>query len=89
MLVGERLRQMLGGQLLLGTGERGTIGVRLRVGDAQTQKQPRRNLNKSTMNIPSECRIDNINPNHAMILPRNANPKPGGIFGKDTSRSNG
>jgi hypothetical protein len=27
--------------------------------------------------------IDNFNPNHAMILPRNANPKPDGIFGKD------
>jgi hypothetical protein len=27
--------------------------------------------------------INNFNPNHAMILPRNANPKPDGIFGKD------
>src|SRR5262245_61658239 len=35
------------------------------------------------MNIPSECRIDNINPNHAMILLHGANPKPDGIFGKD------
>ena len=31
----------------------------------------------------SECRIDNINPNHAMILPHDANPKPDGIFRKD------
>jgi hypothetical protein len=34
------------------------------------------------MNIPSERRIDNINRNHAMILPHDANPKPDGIFGK-------
>jgi hypothetical protein len=35
------------------------------------------------MNIPSE-RIENINPNHAMVLPHDANPKPDGIFGKDS-----
>jgi hypothetical protein len=37
-----------------------------------------------SMNIPSECRTASIGPNHAMILPRNANPNPDGIFGKDT-----
>src|SRR5262249_55379911 len=42
-------------------------------------------LNKSTMNIPSECRIASIGRDHAMILPHDANPKPDGIFGKDTS----
>ncbi len=26
------------------------------------------------MNIPSECRIASIGPNHAMILPHDANP---------------
>jgi len=31
-------------------------------------------LNKSATNIPSECRIANIDPNDAMILPHNANP---------------
>jgi hypothetical protein len=31
-------------------------------------------LNKSTMNIPSECRIASIASNHAMILPHDANP---------------
>src|SRR5262249_52492076 len=36
------------------------------------------------MNIPSECRIEDIVPNHAMILPHDANPKPDGIFGKDS-----
>src|SRR5262245_3063708 len=40
-------------------------------------------LNKSTMNIPSECRIASIGRDHAMILPHDANPKPDGIFGKD------
>jgi hypothetical protein len=40
-------------------------------------------LNKSLMNIPSDCRIASIAPNHAMILPHDANPKPDGIFGKD------
>jgi len=40
-------------------------------------------LNKSIMNIPSECRIASIDPDHAMILPHDANPKPDGIFGKD------
>jgi hypothetical protein len=38
---------------------------------------------KSTMNIPSECRTASIGPNHAMILPHNANPRPDGIFGKN------
>jgi hypothetical protein len=37
------------------------------------------------MNIPSECSIEGIGPNHAMILPHGANPKPDGIFGKDTA----
>jgi hypothetical protein len=36
------------------------------------------------MNIPSDCRIASIVLNHAMILPHDANPKPDGIFGKDT-----
>jgi hypothetical protein len=44
----------------------------------------RRDLNKSTTNIPSECRTASIGPNHAMILPSDANPKPDGIFGKDS-----
>src|SRR5229473_5896699 len=35
------------------------------------------------MNIPSECRIASIVPNHAMILSYDANPKPDRIFGKD------
>jgi hypothetical protein len=30
-------------------------------------------LNKSIMNIPSECRTGGIGPNHAMILPHDAN----------------
>jgi len=37
------------------------------------------------MNIPSECRIASIGRDHAMILPHDANPKPDGIFGKDSS----
>jgi hypothetical protein len=36
------------------------------------------------MNIPSECRTASIGTNHAMILHRNANPNPDGIFGKDS-----
>jgi hypothetical protein len=40
-------------------------------------------LNKSTPNIPSECRIANIVRDHAMILPDDATPKPDEIFGKD------
>jgi hypothetical protein len=36
------------------------------------------------MNIPSERRIEDIVLNHAMILPHDANPKPDGIFGKDS-----
>jgi hypothetical protein len=36
------------------------------------------------MNIPSKCRTASIGPNHAMILPHDANPKPNGIFGKDS-----
>jgi len=39
------------------------------------------------MNIPSECRTASIGPNHVMILPHNANPRPDGIFGKDTYSS--
>jgi len=39
------------------------------------------------MNIPSECRIASIGRDHAMILPHDANPKPDGIFGKDTAKS--
>jgi len=31
-------------------------------------------LNKATMNIPSEFRIASIAPNHALILPNDANP---------------
>src|SRR5262249_25334326 len=42
-------------------------------------------LNKSTMNIPSECRIASIGRDHAMILPHDANLKPDGIFGKDNN----
>jgi hypothetical protein len=42
-------------------------------------------LNKSIMNITSDCRIASIALNHAMILPHDANPKPDGIFGKDRS----
>jgi hypothetical protein len=41
-------------------------------------------LNKSPMNIPSECRSANIVRDHAMILPDDATPKPDEIFGKDT-----
>src|SRR5258706_14054851 len=33
-----------------------------------------RDLNKATMNIPSEFRIASIAPNHALILPNDANP---------------
>src|SRR5262245_55652105 len=44
-------------------------------------------LNKSTMNIPSECRIASIGRDHAMILPHDANPKPDGIFGKDKRKN--
>src|SRR5260221_10740418 len=38
------------------------------------------------MNIPSECRTASIDPDHAMILSHDANPKPDGIFGKDRAR---
>ena len=37
------------------------------------------------MNIPSECKTASITCDHATILPHDANPKPDGIFGKDTS----
>jgi hypothetical protein len=37
----------------------------------------RRLMNKSTMNIANECRTASIGCNHAMILPHDANPKPG------------
>src|SRR5436190_973395 len=43
----------------------------------------RRDLNKPTMNIPSECGSATIGGDHAMILPHNANPQPDGIFGKE------
>jgi hypothetical protein len=43
-------------------------------------------LNKSTTNIPSECRSANIVRDHAMILPDDATPKSDGIFGKDNQR---
>jgi hypothetical protein len=33
-----------------------------------------RDLNRSTSNVPSACRIANIGANHAMILPLEANP---------------
>src|SRR5450830_179240 len=36
--------------------------------------QRHRDLNMSTTNIPSACRIANIDPNDAMILPHAANP---------------
>jgi len=39
----------------------------------------------STTNIPSEYRTASIDPNHAMILPHDANPEPDGIFGKDNA----
>ena len=45
--------------------------------------KPAPDLNKSIMNIPSDCRIASILLNYAMILPHDANPKPDGIFGKD------
>ena len=35
------------------------------------------------MDTPSKCRIANIDPNHAMILPHDATPKPDRIFGRD------
>ena len=34
--------------------------------------------------ISAECRTASIGSNHAIILPRNANRNPDGIFGKDT-----
>jgi hypothetical protein len=37
-------------------------------------KPAHRDLNKATMNIPSEFRIASIAPNHALILPNDANP---------------
>ena len=40
-------------------------------------------LPKVPENVPSDCRIASIVPNHAMILPHHANPKPDGTFGKD------
>ena len=43
-------------------------------------------LNQSRMNIPSKCRIASIAPNHAMIRLHDADPKPDGIFGKDTPK---
>jgi len=46
----------------------------------------RRDLNKSTMNIPSECRIASIGPNHATILPSDPNSTPDQISGKDRAR---
>jgi hypothetical protein len=39
------------------------------------------------MNVPSEYRTASIDPEHAMILPYDANPKPDGIFGKDRLES--
>src|SRR6516225_4380913 len=38
------------------------------------------------MNIPSEWNTASINPDHAMILPHDANLGPDGIFGKDRSQ---
>jgi len=38
------------------------------------------------MNLLSEYRTASIGPNHAMILPRDTNLKPDGIFGKDRGR---
>jgi hypothetical protein len=46
--------------------------------------KPAPRLEQSMTNIPSECRTASIGPNHAMILPSDANPKPDGIFGKDS-----
>jgi len=43
-------------------------------------------LNKSTPNIPSECRSANIVRDHATILPDDATPKPDEIFGKDRDK---
>ena len=34
----------------------------------------RRDLNKSATNIPSQYRIVSVSPDHAMILPNDANP---------------
>ena len=44
--------------------------------------KPAPRLEQSMTNIPSECRTASIGPNHAMILPSDANPKPDAIFGK-------
>src|SRR5262245_30011247 len=41
--------------------------------DAMGSRLRHRDLNKSTMNIPSECRFASIAANHAMILPHDAN----------------
>src|SRR5436305_13907471 len=43
----------------------------------------RRDFNKSTTNIPIECRSANIVRDHAIILPDDATRKPDEIFGKD------
>src|SRR3974390_432985 len=39
---------------------------------------------RSATNIPSPCRITNIDPNDVMILPHDAKSTPDGIFGNDT-----
>jgi transposase InsO family protein len=49
-----------------------------------TQKQV-----QSTMNIPSERRIDNIGRNHAMVLPHYANLKPIEFSDAGVCRSSG
>jgi hypothetical protein len=45
--------------------------------------KPAPRLEKVDNAFPSDCRIASIGPNHAMIVPHDANPKPDGIFGKD------
>jgi hypothetical protein len=40
-------------------------------------------LNRLAMTIAVACRTANINPQNATILPKQANPPPDGIFGKD------
>jgi hypothetical protein len=47
---------------------------RMSQGNAELMTSRHRDLNKATMNIPSEYRIASIAPNHALILPNDANP---------------
>jgi hypothetical protein len=65
-----RVPESLGGQGL------GLLGMSVFWHEiSRTTAVPARDLNISATNMPSACRIANIDPNDAMILPRDANPR--------------